>query len=139
MNHLGNGHFQAFSAGSVPAGFVHPQAIACLNRNRVPVQHPNSKSWDEFTGTPLDLVVTVCGDAAGEVCPVFPGAPVRAHWGVADPALATGSPAEIAAEFQRVFEQLRGHIEQFVAVSAAIPPGDSVALERAITKLGAPA
>lgn len=110
----------AYSAGSRPAGFVHPQAIACLNRNRVPVEHPNSKSWDDFVEQRLELVITVCSNAANETCPVFPSAPVRAHWGLPDPALASGTDAEVANEFQAVFDSLRAHVELFVGKLAGI-------------------
>ena len=113
LNELGDGRFAAASAGSKPAGFVHPQALACLNHNRIPVQQPHSKTWDEFTDTDLDLVVTVCDNAAGETCPLFPGSPAKVHWGVPDPALASGSDAEVSAVFQQVFEVLRDHLARF--------------------------
>lgn len=119
LNELGNGRFVAASAGSKPAGFVHPQALACLNHNRIPVQQPHSKTWDDFTATDLDLVVTVCDNAAGETCPLFPGSPVKVHWGVPDPALANGSDAEVSAVFQQVFEVLRDHLARFVAATEA--------------------
>lgn len=114
LNELGNGEFQAYSAGSKPAGFVHPHALACLNHNRIPVFQPHSKTWDDFSDMPLDLVVTVCDNAAGEACPLFSGSPAKVHWGLPDPALATGSDAEIAEVFQTVFESLQNHIKAFV-------------------------
>jgi arsenate reductase len=134
-NDLGNGGFKAYSAGSKPAGFVHPQALACLNHNHVPVHRPHSKSWDEFMATPLDLVVTVCANAAGESCPIFPGSPAKAHWGLPDPALATGSEAEIADVFQNVFAALQTHVQKFIAAVAATNATD---IETIVRELGPP-
>jgi arsenate reductase len=136
LNELGNGRFRAVSAGSQPAGFVHPQALACLNRNRIPVVQPRSKSWDQFMSTDLHLVVTVCANAAGETCPLYPGAPTKVYWGVPDPALATGSDAEVAEVFQRVFESLREHITAFVA---AVAVAEQPRLGAIATALGEPA
>ncbi len=138
LNHFGTGRFVAHSAGSRPAGFVHPQTIACLNRNRIPVEHPQSKSWDDFAATDLDLVVTVCASAAGETCPVYPGAPLRAHWGVPDPALATGSDAAVAGVFQQTFEQLQRHIRAFVRATQGLRAGDRDGLRRVVMALGPP-
>ena len=114
LNELGSPLFSASSAGSKPAGFVHPQALACLNHQRIPVHQPHSKSWDEFIDTELDLVVTVCGNAATEQCPVFPGAPAQVHWGLPDPALATGTDAEVAEVFAAVYTSLAAHLQRFV-------------------------
>jgi arsenate reductase len=116
VNARGKGRFVAYSAGSKPAGFVHPQALACLNHNRIPVDHPRSKSWDSFTDTDLSLVVTVCDNAGGESCPLFTGSPPKVHWGLPDPALATGSDAEVAEIFQAVFECLDGHLQALIAL-----------------------
>jgi arsenate reductase (thioredoxin) len=94
LTHLGRGRFQAYSAGSHPAGAVNPYAIELLQRNRLAVDGLRSKSWDEFAqpgSPPLHFVFTVCDKAAGEVCPVWPGQPVTAHWGVEDPAAVEGS------------------------------------------------
>lgn len=135
LNTVGKGRFEAFSAGSRPAGYVHPQALACLNHNRVPVDHPASKTWDEFAATPFDLVVTVCDNAAGETCPIFPGAPHKVHWGLPDPALATGSDAEVAEVFQKVYEALHAHLSEFVRRTEAAE-GRSVA--EIAEELGAP-
>jgi arsenate reductase len=126
LNAVGKGRFDSFSAGSKPAGFVHPQALACLNHNRVPVDHPNSKTWDEFTDTPFDLVVTVCDNAAGETCPIFPGAPHKVHWALPDPALAKGSDAEVAEVFQKVYDALHAHLSEFARLTEAAE-GRSVA------------
>lgn len=116
LNHYGQGRFKAFSAGSHPSGFVHPMSLATLQANGIKVAGFRSKSWDEFAGQPLDIVITVCDNAAGEVCPLFTGAPVKAHWGVADPAHFKGTEAEIQAEFQRVFDILEARVKAFVAL-----------------------
>lgn len=101
----GAGRFRTFSAGSRPAGSVHPQALAILRAQGLPTRDLRSKSWDEFAaGPPMDAVVTVCASAAGEVCPVWPGAPVRAHWGVDDPAALP--PVAWDSGFRAAFEIL---------------------------------
>jgi arsenate reductase len=94
LNHWGKGRFRAFSAGSHPKGQVHPLALEVLQRVHVPVGDPRSKSWDEFAtpdAPPLDFVFTVCDNAAQEVCPIWPGQPMTAHWGLADPAAVEGT------------------------------------------------
>lgn len=116
VNHHGQGRFQAFSAGSHPSGFVHPISLATLQANGICSEGFRSKSWDEFTGQPLDIVITVCDNAGSEVCPLFAGAPIKAHWGVADPAHFKGTAAEIQAEFQRVFDILKTRVEALVAL-----------------------
>lgn len=101
LNRDGGGRFRAFSAGSFPKGTVHPMALALLRDKGFPVAGLRSKSWDEFAGAGapvLDLVVTVCDNAAGEVCPVWPGHPARAHWGIADPAAVEGERQRAAFE-----------------------------------------
>ncbi|MDP7271024.1 MAG: arsenate reductase ArsC [Gammaproteobacteria bacterium] len=135
LNHLGKGRIKGSSAGSRPAGFVHPQALACLERNGVPVSRPCSKSWVELADTAPDLVVTVCDRAAGESCPLFPGNPPKVHWGLPDPALATGSDAEVAEAFQSVFDALHAHLQAFVETS-----GDDfeVGFADAAERVGAP-
>ena len=135
LNELGGGRYRAYSAGSKPAGFVHPQALACLNRNRIAVFQPHSKSWDEFTDMNLDLVITVCDNAAGETCPLYPGSPPKVHWGVTDPALAEGSDAEVAEVFQAVFESLKAHIEQFIG---AVDKQDQPDVARIAREMGSP-
>ena len=111
VNHLGAGRFHAVSAGSHPAGYVHPKSLETLARHGVPMPAPRSKSWDEFAGTRFDYVITVCDQAAGETCPVFPGAPKKLHWSTPDPAKATGSDAEIEAAFDEAFHMLKKRIE----------------------------
>lgn len=113
----GVGRFYAFSAGSQPKGAVHLQALRLLKKLGVDTTGFRSKSWDEFTldGAPeLDLIITVCDNAAGEVCPIWPGKPISAHWGVPDPAAATGADAEVEAAFARAYDQLHARIHAFL-------------------------
>ena len=116
LNHLGQGRFIAFSAGSKPASYVHPKSLALLQAKGIPTTGYRSKSWDEFTNTPIDIVITVCDSAAGESCPVFFGAPVKAHWGVPDPAHAQGTDAEIMAVFEKSYALLEARIRALVAL-----------------------
>jgi arsenate reductase len=112
INHLGKGRYQAFSAGSSPAGFVHPKSIETLQRHGVNSGDPRSKSWIEFIDQPLDLLITVCDQAASESCPAFPGAYTKLHWSTPDPASAAGSEADINAAFDAAFAMLKKRIEQ---------------------------
>jgi protein-tyrosine-phosphatase len=116
MNTLGKGKFRAFSAGSLPKGQVHPLALELLRRTNLPAEGFRSKSWDEFA-TPgarsMDFIFTVCDNAAGEVCPVWPGKPMSAHWGIADPAAADGTDAEKAFAFLKTLKQLETRIKLF--------------------------
>lgn len=112
INHLGKGRYEAVSAGSFPAGHVHPKSIETLKRHGIDPGNPRSKSWDEFAGTPFDLVITVCDQAAGETCPVFPGKPRKLHWSTPDPAKTTGREHEINAAFDEAFSMLRTRIEK---------------------------
>ena len=116
LNYYGKGRFKAFSAGSSPSGFVHPMSLATLKANGISAEGFRSKSWDEFTGHPLEIVITVCDNAAGEVCPLFMGAPVKSHWGVPDPAHFKGTEAEISAEFQRIFDILAARVKALVTL-----------------------
>ena len=95
FNHLGKGQIDAVSAGSFPAGYVHPKSIETLKRHGIDPGQPRSKSWDEFAGQAFDLVVTVCDQAAAESCPVFLGKAKKLHWSTPDPAKATGAKADI--------------------------------------------
>ena len=106
LNQFSNGRLLGLSAGSRPSDEVHPVALTCLERNRTPVDRPRSKSWDEFDNQSIDLVITVCDNAASEACPVFQGRPAKLHWGLPDPAKAQGTPDEIFAEFQAVYDRL---------------------------------
>jgi arsenate reductase len=122
MNRLGAGRFRAYSAGSMPKGQVNPHALPLVHALGFKDEDFRSKPWDEFAvpGAPkLDFVITVCDDAAGEVCPVWPGQPITAHWGIPDPAAATGTEAEIAVAFRDAARQLRNRIELLVALPTA--------------------
>jgi arsenate reductase len=117
LQRFGAGKFNSYSAGSMPKGEVHPETLALLRRLNYDVSGFRSKSWDVFAapGAPqLDFVFTVCDNAAGEVCPVWPGQPMTAHWGVPDPAAATGSPVEIAKAFANAYGALQNRIAIFV-------------------------
>ena len=94
LRHLAGDQFDACSAGSHPAGFVHPLAIKALQQLDIPVADQTSKSWDEFKDTPVDAVITLCDDAAGEACPVWPAEPIKAHWSLPDPAHHPGNEEE---------------------------------------------
>ena len=118
-NHLGHGRFRAFSAGSRPNGKVNPWAIEVLESTGMPASHLRSKSWDEFArpGAPaLDFIITVCDNAANETCPVWPGKPATAHWGVADPAAVVGSDDEKRAAFREAMTLLRRRIQLLMAL-----------------------
>jgi arsenate reductase len=128
FNHLAPRRWRAFSAGSRPTGQVHPRSLALLRREHIPAEGSYSKSWDELPQTP-DVVITVCGSAANESCPVYLGPVLRAHWGVDDPAHATGTDEEIDAAFMRAYGTLRRRIEALLAL-----PLDELALDRARLK-----
>ena len=116
LNQLGRGRFKAFSAGSMPTGSVNPYVLDLLQRNRMPTEGIRSKSWDEFANPDapkLDFVFTVCDQAAGEVCPVWPGQPMTAHWGLEDPAAVQGEEAQKKA-VSDAFMQLNRRIGIFV-------------------------
>ncbi len=122
LNRLGGGRFKAFSAGSQPKGTVHPHALDLLKRQGFDVTALRSKSWDEFaeSGAPqLDFIVTVCDNAANEACPIWPGQPMSAHWGIPDPAAAEGSEQEIALAFAEAFRMLTNRIGDFVNLPMA--------------------
>lgn len=117
LNRFGSGKFVAYSAGSMPKGEVHPETLALLKRLNYDIGGFRSKSWDEFAqpdSPPLDFVFTVCDNAAGEVCPVWPGQPMTAHWGVPDPAAATGSSIDITRAFANAYGALQNRIAIFV-------------------------
>jgi arsenate reductase len=121
LNHLGGGRFRAFSAGSFPTGQVHPLALKLLRRMGLPTAGLRSKSWDEFAvpgAPPLDYIVTVCDNAAGEVCPIWPGRPATAHWGIADPAAAQGTPVEKTLAFRTALRELETRVRAFVGAKA---------------------
>lgn len=117
LNRAGAGRFKAFSAGSHPAGEVNPNALTLLKSLNHPTDDFRSKNWDEFAeeGAPvMDFVITVCDQAAGEVCPIWPGQPMTAHWGLPDPAAVEGTTAEIAAAFAETYRMMNNRIEIFV-------------------------
>lgn len=119
INQLGRGSFRGFSAGSHPKGTVHPIALQLLQRLKFPTDGLRSKSWDEFAapGSPeLDFVFTVCDNAAGEVCPVWPGQPMTAHWGLPDPAAAEGTDLDKTNAFRETFNALERRISLFLAL-----------------------
>ena len=119
FNRLGAGRMVAHSAGSHPKGTVHPLALQLLQSEGMPIAGLRSKSWDEFAapGAPRqDMVITVCDNAAGEVCPIWPGQPLVAHWGIADPAAATGSEAERRVAFRKAYDELAGRVRALLAL-----------------------
>jgi len=137
LNMMGKGRFQAFSAGSHPAGQVNPYALELLKKNRLPTDGLRSKSWDEFAAPDapeLDFVFTVCDNAAGEVCPVWPGQPMSAHWGVPDPAAVEGSDEDKRHAFFAAMNQLQQRISIFV--SLPLDKLDKVTLKRHLDEIG---
>ena len=122
LNHRGNGRFTAYSAGSHPSGRPRPEALRQIEQAGMPTAGLRSKSWDEFAaqGAPtLDFIFTVCDNAAHEVCPIWPGHPMTAHWGIPDPAAVQGSPEEIARAFRDGFMALDRRIGQFLSLPVA--------------------
>ena len=116
LNKVGAGRFQAYSAGSQPRGAVNPYALELLKRLDYDISQFRSKPWDEFASADspkLDFVITVCDNAAGEVCPIWPGQPMMAHWGMPDPAAVEGSPAEIAVAFADTYRMLNNRLSTF--------------------------
>jgi len=111
INHMGQGRYHACSAGSHPTGEVHPRSIATLQRHEINPGQPRSKSWNNLTNTAFDLIITVCDQAAGEPCPIFPGPPQKLHWSIPDPAKATGTEDAIQAAFDQAFFLLNDHIK----------------------------
>jgi arsenate reductase len=137
MNHWGEGKFRAFSAGSFPKGAVHPMTLDLLRSRGLSVSDLRSKSWDEFAqpGAPvMDFVFTVCDQAAGEMCPIWPGTPVTAHWGVPDPAAAEGSDAQRMTTFRDAMHRLEARLKLFVALP--FDKLDRMAVKRAADKIG---
>ena len=114
LNDLGSGRYRAWSAGSVPAGYVHPKSFETLQRQGMDPGQPRRKSWDEFAAESFDLVIKVCDQAAGETCPLFPGSPKKLHWSTPDPAKAVGSDSEIDAAFDKAFFMLKHRVEEIM-------------------------
>jgi len=137
LNRAGQGKFRAFSAGSQPKGQVHPYALDLLRKLNFDVSGVRSKSWHEFSGPDapkLDFVFTVCDNAAAETCPVWPGQPMTAHWGVPDPAAAAGSEAEIRLAFADAFQMLSNRIDIFVGLP--LRSLDQLSLQRQLEAIG---
>jgi arsenate reductase (thioredoxin) len=139
LNRLGEGHFTAYSAGSHPAGKVNPNALALLRRLNDPTDTLRSKSWEEFappSPIALDFVFTVCDNAAGKVCPIWPGQPMTAHWGIPDPAAVVGSDADVAQAFSEAHRLLENRIAAFVNLPLA--KLDTLSLRRRLDTIGKP-
>lgn len=134
FNHLAPEGWHAISAGSKPAGYVHPRSLALLEREGIATQGYHSKSWDKLPVTP-DIVISVCGNAAGEECPAYLGPVMRAHWGVEDPAHVTGTEEEIDAAFLHAYRTLRARIEAFFALPLADLQQDRVRLKAELDRI----
>jgi arsenate reductase len=137
LNLAGKGRFVAYSAGSHPAGKVNPFAVELLRKNRIPTDGMRSKSWDEFAvhGAPkLDFVFTVCDNAAGEACPLWPGQPITAHWGVPDPAAVEGSDDVRRKAFLRAYAELSNRINLFL--NLPLDKVDRLVLQRKLREIG---
>jgi arsenate reductase len=139
LTHWGRGRFNAYSAGSFPKGQVHPLALDLLKRTKLPAEGFRSKSWDEFVrpgAPPLDFIFTVCDNAAGEVCPVWPGKPTTAHWGIADPAGVEGSDADRVLAFRKALKELETRIKLFAELPIASL--DQLTLREQLRAIGQP-
>lgn len=137
MNNFGQGKFVAYSAGSHPNGTVNPNSISLLESLNIDTAFARSKDWNEFAGEgapKLDFVFTVCDDAAGEVCPFWPGQPMSAHWGLPDPASVTGNPSEIAFAFSETYRMLKNRITAFA--NLPISSLDKISLQAKMDKIG---
>jgi arsenate reductase len=137
LNHLGRGKFKAFSAGSQPGGRVDPYSIETMKTNGLPTEGLRSKSWDEFArpGAPeIDFIITVCDNAAGEACPIWPGQPIAAHWGVEDPAAVEGSDERKRAAFREAATILRRRIE--LLMSLPLSKLDALATKVKLQEIG---
>jgi protein-tyrosine-phosphatase len=141
MNREGVGRFKAFSAGSTPSGTINPRALHLLRRLNYKTDDLRSKAWEEFSradnpdAPELDFVFTVCDNAAGEVCPIWPGQPMSAHWGIPDPSVATGTDAEIALAFNEAYRQLNSRITAFCALP--MRSLDRLSLQKHLNEIGA--
>jgi arsenate reductase len=135
LNHIGKERFRAFSAGSMPTGVVNPYALKQLEKERIILENPRSKSWEEFAqpnAPQLDFVITVCDNAAGEVCPIWAGQPITAHWGVFDPAAAEEEQKNIA--FAQAFAILQRRISLFASLNTSSL--EQLALEKTVREIG---
>jgi len=139
LNHAGKGRFKAYSAGSHPQGQINPYARELLEQHNLPVSELRSKPWDEFAawGAPeLDFVFTVCDNAAGEVCPVWPGQPMTAHWGIEDPAAVEGTDAQKRKAFVQAYVRLNRRISRFASLPFA--KLDAISLKSRLDAIGHP-
>lgn len=137
LNREGLGRFHAFSAGSYPKGAIHPAALDLLNELDLPTENLRSKSWDEFArpgAPPLDFVFTVCDNAAGEVCPTWPGQPMTAHWGIEDPAETEGDAEAQERAFWKAYNSLQRRIQLFLALP--IEDIDELSLQNRLREIG---
>jgi arsenate reductase (thioredoxin) len=137
LNSLGAGKFKAFSAGSYPRGQLNPFAVELLQKNRLPTEGLRSKSWDEFAvaGAPkLDFVFTVCDQAAGEMCPIWPGQPMTAHWGIEDPAAVEGSDDAKRKAFFKTYNELQHRLS--ILVSLPLDRLDRLTLKKRLEEIG---
>jgi arsenate reductase len=137
LTHWGGGKFRPFSAGSFPKGQVHPMAIELLERMKLPSEGLRSKSWDEFASPgapPIDFIFTVCDNAAGDVCPIWPGKPMTAHWGIADPAAAEGTDTEKAFAFRKTLKELETRIK--LLINLPIDSLDGMTLQAKLGDIG---
>jgi protein-tyrosine-phosphatase len=137
LNRAGAGKFKAYSAGSHPKGEIHPRTLQLLKRLNYATDDLRSKPWDEFAmadAPQLDFVFTVCDNAANEACPVWPGQPMTAHWGVPDPAMATGTEAQIGLAFSEAYRQLNNRISIFISLPLARL--DKLSLKKRLDEIG---
>jgi arsenate reductase (thioredoxin) len=137
LNYRGRGRFRAFSAGSHPSGRVHPLALDVLAQHHIPTESPRSKSWDEFAAPgapPIDFVFTVCDRAAAETCPIWPGHPTTAHWGVRDPAAVEGTNEERVRAFNNAFRALDARLKIFTGLR--LEKLDQLSLQRQLDEIG---
>ena len=137
LNTMAHGRFRAYSAGSHPSGQVNPYAIEQVEKTGYPLAQLRSKSWDEFATADaprMDFVITVCDNAAGEVCPIWPGQPVTAHWGFEDPAAVAGTDQEKRHAFEKIFRQIMNRVQLFVNLPLTVL--DNTAIKREMDSIG---
>ena len=135
LRHHGGSRYRAFSAGSIPTGKPNPFALAVLQCHGIDIEFARSKSWDEFAtadAEQMNIIITVCDNAAGEICPIWPGQPITAHWGVADPAGVTGTDEAITAAFQITYDQMSSRIEKLLDLEISDPAD----MQRAVAAIG---
>jgi arsenate reductase len=135
FNHLAPPGWRAMSAGSQPTGFVHPRSLALLAREGISTEGWHSKSWDKLPAIP-DIVITVCASAAGDVCPAYLGPVMRGHWGVEDPAHASGTDEEIDTAFTKAYRILRSRIDAFLALPLAGLQNDAARIKIELDRIG---